>query len=61
MQRADGIQEELKAINQAALDVDISAITGAFDPLSQLLETKPVIDVKKYQQKFSLLPCSEES
>ncbi|NES64310.1 MAG: hypothetical protein F6K24_03060 [Okeania sp. SIO2D1] len=60
MQRAEGIHDELKAINQAALEIDISAITGAFDPLSELLETKPVIDVKKYQQKFSLLPCSEE-
>ena len=61
LQRADGIQEELKAINQTALELDISSITGAFDPLSELLEIKPVIDVKKYQQKLSLLPCSEES
>ncbi len=61
LQRGEGIQEELKNINQTALELDISAITGAFDPLSELLETKPVIDVKKYQQKFSLLPCSEES
>lgn len=61
LQRAEGIQEELKNINQLSLDFDVDAITGAFDPLSQLLENKPVIDVKKYQQKFSLLPCSEES
>ncbi len=61
LQRGEGIQEELRNINQLSLDFDVDAITGAFDPLSQLLETKPVIDVKKYQQKFSLLPCSEES
>ena len=61
IRRSEGIQEELKNINQEALDLDISAITGAFDPLSELLETNPVIDTKKYQQKFSLLPYSEES
>jgi len=61
LQRSEGIQEELRNIDQEALDLDISAITGAFDPLSELLETKPVIDAKKYQQKFSLLPYSEES
>ncbi len=61
LQRGEGIQEELKNINQTALELDISSITGAFDPLSELLETKPLIDVRKYQQKFSLLPCSEES
>ena len=61
LQRAEGIQEELRNINQLSLDFDVDAITGAFDPLSELLESKPAIDVKKYQQKFSLLPCSEES
>ncbi|NEQ37022.1 MAG: hypothetical protein F6K40_12355 [Okeania sp. SIO3I5] len=61
IRRVDSIQEELQNINQEALDLDVSAITGAFDPVSKLLETKPAIDVKKYQQKFSLLPYSEES
>ncbi len=61
LQRAEGIQDELKNINQLSLEFDVDAITGAFDPLSELLDNKPVIDVKKYQQKFSLLPCSEES
>lgn len=61
LQRSEGIQEELRNINQLSLDFDVESITGAFDPLSQILDSKPVIDVKKYQQKFSLLPCSEDS
>ena len=61
LQRAEGIQEELRNINQLSSDFDVDAITGAFDPLSELLGKTPTIDVAKYQQKFSLLPCSEES
>ncbi|MDJ0554713.1 MAG: hypothetical protein QNJ68_09780 [Microcoleaceae cyanobacterium MO_207.B10] len=61
LQRAEGIYDELKAIDDAAVDFDVSEIIGAFDPFSELLGKTPTIDVEKYQQKFSLLPCSEES